>query len=1107
MKTTDLRKFLLAGTALVAVGGFAVGANAADEFAFDANDSGTFTTSGPDETADDTATTGFDNYAVQFRGNSATLNVANGETIGNSAVLSTAIVATTAGNDASGDTLTLINDTDNVVATVTVDGSISKGDTTGFNLVLDVLAEDAGDDEDSITYDINGSIDLGTGTLTINSDDTQNDSQANTNTVLISGNVTTGGIALSVDDANQDDDDAVTVNFDGGTTAQTVTGNITTAATGEGLLLINNSAGVTFEDEIGTNTVELLNIDVGSANGASTVTFTEAVYATNLTLSGNGDGDDITVNLDSTDGDFEVEFAIAVDNAADDHIFNVSGGNTVTLDQDQTVAVDTVNITGSGTTFVVENFDATTINIGSGAILQPDTAGVEITSAIEGVSSGVGTLDVKENLEVIGGSIGATNKLALITIEEGDVFTFDGNGNTVTLDATSIFLEDAASDGTDAGIVIDAGGDTVTVKGPITVGVDGEGSITLNDGDDSGTVAFTADIGTSTKALGLLTSTAAGSNETMTTTGNLYVDTITLDDSDVLQFLGTSAQVVSGTINGVDAANEGVLTIGNGTTASNVTFNGIIGATRALNSLNVSANAAATFAANATIGTGAIDNDGTVTINSGVTLAGGGGYTADAAAGVFNIGVKRTAGTLASGAINITAGGAVDLSNDTVNFVVESGSQPLVAGSTLTDFISGNTGAATNPGTITDNSYLFDFTIAAGSANDLTATVVAANSINNTVASGLAATGNQLMTSLNDGTVTNTEINLLQSTIQSKSSASEVNKTVEAAASDVAAGAVSAGVAVANQTSSITGTRLAALRSGDVSGMAAGDLSEGVKVWGQAFAEMGTQDERDGVSGYDADTYGFVAGIDTETLADGWTVGLALAYADTEVDSDGLGNGKNEIDSYQVSLYGDYDLDDTTYVSGQLGYIWGDNDTTRNPGGVSTLTANGDYDSDTYTASLEVGRDYAYSNDLTITPSVGVNYVHYSADSYTETGAGGANLAVGDADLDIFEIGLGVDASWKVQNADGSYLKPVLSAGVRHDLIGDEYEVSNQFGGGTIGSSFKVEGFDPAQTTFDLGAGVTYFSTDNWEFSADYGYEFKSDYDAHSAALKAAYKF
>ena len=317
---------------------------------------------------------------------------------------------------------------------------------------------------------------------------------------------------------------------------------------------------------------------------------------------------------------------------------------------------------------------------------------------------------------------------------------------------------------------------------------------------------------------------------------------------------------------------------------------------------------------------------------------------------------------------------------------------------------------------------------------------------------------------------------------------------------------VVAATTVARHIAHITTDRLASLRTVDGStGMAAGNISQGVSIWGQLFGSTGEQDSRDGVDGYDFDTIGISVGVDTETLAEDWVWGLAFSYGDTDVDSNNANTTETEIDSYQISLYTDYEIDQRTYVTGQLGYVWADNETTRhNVGGIAGVNANGDFDSDQIIARAELGRSYTHGSAI-ITPSVSANYMHYSADSYTETGAGTANLNVSTDDLNLFEIGVGVEAAWMNKNSDGSYWRPELRAGVRHDLVGDEFETNNTFTGG--GAAFQTEGFDPAQTTFNVGAGVTYFSTTNWDLSASYDFEAKSDYDSHSGLLRAAYKF
>lgn len=290
------------------------------------------------------------------------------------------------------------------------------------------------------------------------------------------------------------------------------------------------------------------------------------------------------------------------------------------------------------------------------------------------------------------------------------------------------------------------------------------------------------------------------------------------------------------------------------------------------------------------------------------------------------------------------------------------------------------------------------------------------------------------------------------------------------------------------------------------SGIAAGNITNGLRAWIQAFGQTGQQDDRDGIDGFDIDTLGFAVGLDTQALADQMVIGLAFSYADSEVDSDNANNANTEIDTYQISLYGTYNVDEATYVSGQLGYAFGDNETTREDlGGINNLDAQGDFDSNQFIARLEAGRAYEVGDMTTLTPHVLANYNYYDADSYRETGAGNAGLNVDQDTLHVFELGAGVDADWMFQQADGSYLKPQVRLGFRYDLADDEVETTSSFIGG--GSAFSTEGFDPQQFAVDAGVGVTYFSTANWELTANYDYEWKEDYDSHAGFLRAGYKF
>lgn len=756
------------------------------------------------------------------------------------------------------------------------------------------------------------------------------------------------------------------------------------------------------------------------------------------------------------------------------------------------------------------------------------------------------------------GAVTATGKTLTITGGAGDDDTNgDGGAALVTFqDAatfSSIVLDNGADNNATGGaasldVTHTAAAANKTITGTITAAADGEGTITLENTASTFTTTFANKIGTTAKRIGALVIGNGTDGGTAAFSGEVHADAITIsgaDDDSIgtfnenvsvdtastisitdggaaksadavfkknltggevvfedsagsdskVTFSGTAAQTVTSMFSGA-GANEGQIIIGDGTNASNVTFSGIIGTGSTtgndVGAINIKTLSTAAFNANTT-------SDGALTLAGKLRVGTGATFTSASltdSGGTITVDVLDTNGTLAAADFGlIDLGGAATVDTDDVTINVTG-----FLGTGTADILVNAGDAFDEAKAVTDNSALYTFTAATNGTLTVAraATTAYTNSSSNlNVANALIGLGGGQTGGLKS----------VQNAFSAADTAT-VNKVLEAVGSpNTDGGAVVAGLSVSNAAAGVTNTRLASLRDGTAgqTGMVAGNMAQGLQTWIQAFGQTGTQDERDGISGFDTDTIGVAVGIDTETLAEDWVWGLGFSYASTEVDSDGLANAKTDIDSYQLTLYADYDLDDRTYVSGQLGYAWNNNDTTRNPGGVATLTANGDFDSDQVIARLEAGRDYDAGNGATVTPSVLVNYMNYSADNYTETGAGGASLAVDSDNLNVLELGLGVEGSWIYEQADGGYLKPTLHAGVRYDVIGDKVESTNTFTGG--GASFKTEGFDPAETTLNVGAGVTYFSTTNWELSAAYDFEYKSDYDAHSGTLKAAYKF
>ncbi|MDP7426257.1 MAG: autotransporter outer membrane beta-barrel domain-containing protein, partial [Rhodospirillales bacterium] len=271
--------------------------------------------------------------------------------------------------------------------------------------------------------------------------------------------------------------------------------------------------------------------------------------------------------------------------------------------------------------------------------------------------------------------------------------------------------------------------------------------------------------------------------------------------------------------------------------------------------------------------------------------------------------------------------------------------------------------------------------------------------------------------------------------------------------------------------------------------------------WLKPFGNLARQDTHDGVAGYDADTYGLSGGFDAE-VSDGVRLGGALAWSNTDVDGAGTGNSQLSIDSYQVTLYGDY----TTYshyIVGSVGYARNKTDTTR------TITATGDtptgsYDSNQYMVNIGGGMPMQISDGGTFfTPTAGLAWTRVSSDSYTETGAGNLNLIMNPDDVDVILASVGGQIHTQIKSENGIWT-PTARAGVSYDIAGDEATATATYTGG--GASFNVTGAEVAQLGANVGVGATYYQA-GWSVGLAYDADFKDDYVGHSAIVQLEVSF
>lgn len=277
--------------------------------------------------------------------------------------------------------------------------------------------------------------------------------------------------------------------------------------------------------------------------------------------------------------------------------------------------------------------------------------------------------------------------------------------------------------------------------------------------------------------------------------------------------------------------------------------------------------------------------------------------------------------------------------------------------------------------------------------------------------------------------------------------------------------------------------------------------------WAGVMGQYTKQGTRDGIKGYEMISGGGAMGVDSGDAFSNFVMGASLGYAYSDIDSDNSAKTDTKVNSYLLNLYGEYDLNDDVFVDGSLSYTLNKNKTTRHDvGGVVGLDAKGDFDSDLWGVSSSIGKHINY-DDFIFTPSLGMNYLHYSSESYRETGAGGAGLNVTTKDLDKFELGVDFKASRNLGHLFEN--KPVVFGsahiGYFHDFIGDNLEKTSSFIGG--GASFATESPDGAKDRLSTGFGFDYFGKNNIDYQLSYNYDLKEDYNSHTAGFKTIFKF
>jgi len=198
----------------------------------------------------------------------------------------------------------------------------------------------------------------------------------------------------------------------------------------------------------------------------------------------------------------------------------------------------------------------------------------------------------------------------------------------------------------------------------------------------------------------------------------------------------------------------------------------------------------------------------------------------------------------------------------------------------------------------------------------------------------------------------------------------------------------------------------------------------------------------------DTDTWYFAGGL--ERTVDGLTLGGAVGYSiGRAVYAGGL--SRTDASQFSLSGFGSWQLGDTGFIGGHVGWSTLNFETDRNVSlGGTSYRAEADFDGDILFAGAQVGVRTG-TGGLGVTPSFGFNIYQGSVDDHVETGSIAA-LRVAGRDLESLQGYLGVDFDGSTEVGTLT-VRPAL--GVR--LVSEMMDGDN-----TVRAAFAATGGTPA---------------------------------------------
>lgn len=285
------------------------------------------------------------------------------------------------------------------------------------------------------------------------------------------------------------------------------------------------------------------------------------------------------------------------------------------------------------------------------------------------------------------------------------------------------------------------------------------------------------------------------------------------------------------------------------------------------------------------------------------------------------------------------------------------------------------------------------------------------------------------------------------------------------------------------------------------SGVAAGSDAAQGRLWGKILRANADRETAAAATGYSANGSGLVIGADIP-VTDTIDAGLAFSWLrDIGHSADRFNGTDATIDSYQATAYGTWRPADRLRLDGQVAYGISRINQLRY---VSVLGAVADagYNGEQFIADITASYTMPLGASASLTPYAGLRAVRVTTKSYSEEGAGVANLFVDDFSATSLRQDIGVKLAGNLKLGDGA-LTPSLRLGWLHEYRDTPFTTSGTFGA----SPFALSSARIASNGLAVGLNVDLATSDSVSIGLGYDGEYRSEYQSHTGVIRVDFRF